>query len=201
MRRRRRIGVFGGTFDPVHQGHLILASEAVARLRLDELLFVPAKRPSHKRARGLAPIDDRLAMLRLATRGEPRFRVSGLEAAEDRVNFTVRTLEALTARERADYYFVMGQDSLQEFAGWREPERILGMARLVVVPRGEGDLPSLPPRVRRRVVFLRPPRIGISSTEIRRRLRRGLSVRYWLPDAVHTYVVRHGLYGKRSRSR
>jgi nicotinate-nucleotide adenylyltransferase len=201
MSRRRRVGIFGGTFDPVHQGHLIMAAEALERLRLDELLFVPARRPSHKRSRGLAPIEHRIAMLRLAIRGEPRFRVSRLEADGDRVNFTAHTLEVLTHIERAEYFFVMGQDSLEEFKGWHEPDRILALARLAVVPRGEGDLPLLPAVVRRRAVFLRPPRIGISSTEIRRRLKRGMSARYWIPDSVLAYVIRHGLYGHRLRSR
>ncbi len=196
---RRRVGVFGGTFDPVHVGHLIMAAEALERMRLDEMLFMPARRPAHKRARALAPVRHRVAMLRLATRGEARFRVSRLEADAGGISFTVRTLDALARRERADYHFLMGQDSLEDFATWREPERILALARLVVVPRGEGDPPPLPPGVRRRVVFLKPPRIGVSSTEIRRRIRRGLTVRYWLPEAVWRYVVRHGLYGIRRR--
>lgn len=201
MSRRRRIGVFGGTFDPVHVGHLIMAAETVERLRLDALLFVPAQRPAHKRSRSLASVRDRIAMLKIATRQAPRLAVSPIEAYGDQVNFTVRTLEILAGRERADYFFLMGQDSLEEFATWREPERILALVRLVVVPRGEGELPLLPSAVRRRVVFIRPPRIGISSTEIRRRLRRGLTVRYWLPDAVFAYVARHGLYGFRKRRR
>lgn len=201
MSRRRRIGVFGGTFDPVHMGHLIMASEAVERLRLAEILFVPARRPAHKRARGLAPIEDRVAMLRIATRREPRFRVSRIEADGEQVNFTARTLGTLADRERADYFFLMGQDSLEEFTTWREPERILALARLAVVPRGEGELPLLPSAVRRRIIFIRPPRIGISSTEIRRRLRRGLTTRYWVPDAVLAYVSRHGLYGIGRRHR
>ena len=201
MSRRRRVGVFGGTFDPVHQGHLIMASEAVERLRLDELQFVPARRPSHKRARGIAPIEHRVAMLLLATRAEPRFRVSRLEATDDGVNFTVRTLEALAGRERADYFFLMGQDSLEEFPGWREPGRILALARLAIVPRGDGELPRVPASVRRRVLFLRAPRIDVSSSEIRRRLRRGRSARFWTPDSVLAYVRRHGLYGYRFRSR
>lgn len=201
MSRRRRIGVFGGTFDPVHTGHLIMAAETVERLRLDSLVFVPARRPAHKRSRALAPIEHRIAMLRLAVRGTRRLSVSRIEADGDQVNFTVRTLETLAERERADYYFLMGQDSLEEFADWREPERILSLARLAVVPRGEGELPLLPSVVRRRVVFVRPPRIGISSTEVRRRLRRGLTVRYWIPDAVLSYVARHGLYGIRKRRR
>jgi nicotinate-nucleotide adenylyltransferase len=182
-------------------GHLIMASEAVERLRLAEILFVPARRPAHKRARGLAPIEDRVAMLRIATRREPRFRVSRIEADGEQVNFTARTLGTLADRERADYFFLMGQDSLEEFTTWREPERILALARLAVVPRGEGELPLLPSAVRRRIIFIRPPRIGISSTEIRRRLRRGLTTRYWVPDAVLAYVSRHGLYGIGRRHR
>jgi nicotinate-nucleotide adenylyltransferase len=187
--------VFGGTFDPVHMGHLIMAAEAVERLRLDSLLFVPARRPSHKRSRALAPIGDRVTMLRIATRRAPRLRVSRIEADGSHVNFTARTLSALAEREPAEYYFLMGQDSLEEFATWRDPERILALARLVVVPRGDGEPPLLPSAARRRVLFLRSPRIGISSTEIRRRLRRGLTVRYWLPDGVLAYLTRHGLYG------
>jgi nicotinate-nucleotide adenylyltransferase len=197
---RRRIGVFGGTFDPVHQGHLIMAAEALDRLRLDELLFVPASRPSHKRARKLAPFAHRIAMLRLAVRGEPRFRVSRIEAGGG-VNFTADTLEALARSERADYWFVMGQDSLEEFPGWHAPGRILALARLAVVPRGGEDPPALPRPLRRRTVFLGAPRIGVASSEIRRRLRRGLSVRYWVPDPVLSYIQRHALYGISARGR
>lgn len=201
MIRRRRVGVFGGTFDPVHVGHLIMAAEALERLRLDELLFVPARRPSHKPAGRLSPIAHRIAMLRLAVRGEPRFRVSRIEAGGDGVNFTADTLQTLARRERADYFFVMGQDSLDEFPAWHEPDRILALARLAVVPRGEGGLPALPPPLRRRVVLLRAPRIGVASSEIRRRLRRGIGVRYWVPDLVLSYIQRHALYGTRARGR
>ncbi|HEX7079145.1 MAG TPA: nicotinate-nucleotide adenylyltransferase [Candidatus Eisenbacteria bacterium] len=197
--RPRRIAIFGGSFDPVHVGHLILAEEAVARLSLDRLLFVPAARPAHKRTRALAPVAHRLAMLRLATRGNPRFRVSRLEA-DGGVAYTVRTLERLARREDASWTFLMGQDSLEEFATWREPGRILELARLAVVPRGGGPRPRLGAALRRRVVFLDVPTIGISSTEIRKRIRAGRSVRYWVPDRVLSYVERHGLYhARRSR--
>jgi len=198
-RRVSRTGVLGGTFDPVHVGHLILAEEAATRLRLDRVLFMPAARPPHKRARGVAPTEHRIAMLRLAVRGNPRFEVSRLEADRTGVSFTAETLEALSRRGRTDLYFIMGQDSLEEFQSWRNPERITRLARLAVFPRGDRDAPSLPPALRRRVTFLHPPRIGISSTEIRRRVRRGLSVRYWIPDPVLAYVMRHGLYGSRTR--
>ncbi len=196
-----RVGVFGGTFDPVHNGHLLMAQEAVVRLKLDRLLFVAANRPSHKRTPGLADVEHRLAMLRLAIRGNPRFEVSRLEAGRGGVSYTVQTLESLRRSTHADLFFLMGQDSLEEFTRWREPGRIVELARLIVVPRGDLDMPSLPASLRRRVVYVKPPRIGICSSEIRRRLKRGLSVRYWTPDAVLHYVSRHGLYGTGRRRR
>lgn len=191
---KRRLGVFGGTFDPVHVGHLLMAEEAVERLRLDQLVFLPASKPAHKRDRRITPVDHRLAMLRLAVRGNPRFAVSPFEAARAGVTYTVQSLEWFATREAADLFFVMGQDSLEEFGTWRDPERILALARLAVVPRGDGDRPSLDAAVRRRVVFLKPPRIGIASSEIRRRLARSGTVRYWLPDSVLAYIRKHGLY-------
>lgn len=197
--RPRRFGLLGGSFDPVHVGHLIMAEEAVARLKLDRLYLLPARRPAHKRARTLAPVEDRIAMLRLAARGNPRLAVSRAEADRSGVTYTVDTLAALTRRDPGTWFFLMGQDSLEEFDTWREPDRILSMARLAVVPRGEGDHTTLRPLVRRRTVFLRMPHIGVSSTEIRRRLKRGQPVRYWLPDAVLAYAMDHGLYGSRPR--
>jgi len=198
-RRPARTGIFGGTFDPIHVGHLIMADEVLSRLKLQRLLFMPASRPAHKRSRALTSVEDRIAMLRLAIRGHQGFAVSRIEADGSGISFTARTLETLAAKLPGELYFIMGQDSLEEFHTWKDPERITRLARLVVLPRGDHDLPSLDPSLRRRVVFLRPPRIGISSTEIRRRIRRGLPVRYWIPDAVLSYVTHHGLYGIRRR--
>jgi nicotinate-nucleotide adenylyltransferase len=189
----RRLGIFGGTFDPVHVGHLILAQEALEQLDLDRLWFLPASRPAHKRARAITPVAHRIAMLRHAVRGNPRFTISRIEADQDGPSFTVTTLERLARTERADLYFLMGQDSLEEFRTWREPDRILALARLVVAPRGE-RAQRLDAATRRRVVFLDQPRIGIASSDIRRRLRRGAAVRYWVPDPVLSYIRRHGLY-------
>jgi nicotinate-nucleotide adenylyltransferase len=112
------------------------------------------------------------------------------------VSFTVDTLEHLTQQAR-DLYFVMGQDSLDDFSTWRDPERIARLARLVVVPRGDGRPPRVRPELRGRVSLLDPPRIGISSSEIRSRLKRGLSVRWWMPDASLRYAIEKGIYGSR----
>lgn len=194
-----RVGVFGGTFDPVHHGHLIMAEEAVARLKLDRMLFMALNRPPHKRSPHLADVEHRISMLRLATQSNRRFVVSRLEADRGGLSYTVNTLETLHRTIPGELFFLLGQDSLDDFARWREPERIVALARLVVVPRGAGSVVRLPARLRRRVVSIDPPRIDISSTEIRRRIRAGLTVRYWTPDAVLRYVTRHGLYGKRTR--
>jgi len=194
---KRRLGIYGGTFDPVHMGHLLMAEEAVERLRLDQLIFLPTGRPAHKRDRSITAATHRIAMLKLAIRGNPRFAVSKLEADRDGVTYTVQSLQWFASRENVDLFFLMGQDSLDEFRTWRDPERILALARLAVVPRGEGDRPSLDAAVRRRVVFLKPPRIEIASSEIRRRLGRRRSVRYWLPEPVLAYIRRHGLYASR----
>jgi len=200
-RGRPRVGILGGSFDPVHVGHLILAEAALEHLRLDRLLLMPAGRPAHKRRRALAPAEDRIAMLRLAARANPRLEVSTVESARAGVTFTVRTLEALAAAEPADYFFLMGEDSLREFGTWREPGRILELAKLAVVRREGTPHAGVRAALRRRVVFVPMPGIGISSSAIRRRVARGASVRYWVPDAVLTYMDRHGLYRNRRTRR
>jgi nicotinate-nucleotide adenylyltransferase len=111
----------------------------------------------------------------------------------------VDTLEGLAERGAPSLFFLMGQDSLEDFPTWREPDRIARLARLVVVPRGDGRQPRIAPMLRGRVSFLEPPRIGISSSEIRRRLKHGLPVRWWMPDASLAYAIENGLYGIRRR--
>ena len=191
----RRVGVLGGSFDPVHIGHLILAQEALHRLRLDELLLMPARRPAHKLRRSLAPAAHRIAMLRLAARGRPGLRVSRIEVDRPGVSYTAPTLEALARGGDATWFLLMGEDNLAEFHTWRDPARILRLARLAVVPREGERIARIPAALRRRVVSVPMPRIGISSTEIRRRARRGLPLRDWVPEAVLAYMKRHGLYG------
>ena len=204
----KRIGLFGGTFDPPHVGHLALAEWARDALRLDRVLFVPAGRPPHKGRARLTGVAHRVAMTRLAVRGERAFTVSAIEARRDGPSFTVDTLRALRRRApRVRIFLLMGADSLEEFHTWRDPAGIQAMATLVVADRpgasGKGAAaarrarrPVRPPGVpgARRVVWLENPALEVSSSAIRARLRAGRTVRYLIPDAVVRYIARHRLY-------
>lgn len=187
-----RIGVFGGTFDPPHTGHLIVGADACAALGLDRLLWIPAARPPHKGGRVLTPALVRLAMVRAALRGNRRFRAEKLELERPGPSFTVDTLRALTeSGGGCELFLLVGADNLREFASWREPEQILQLARLVVLERGgvAGEGEGAPPALHVPVT-----RVDISSTEIRRRVAVGESIRYLVPDAVRRIVERERLY-------
>jgi nicotinate-nucleotide adenylyltransferase len=196
----RRIGLFGGTFDPPHFGHLVLAEWTRVRLRLDRVVFVPAGAPPHKRGRRLTDAALRLGMTRLAVRGNPVFTVSAFEARRASLSFTVDTLRHFRAhRPDARLYLLMGADSLVDFPDWHEPGEIARLATLVVAARlpgpGAPGRPFVPAAARGRVVWLDNPVVGISSSALRARARAGRSLRYLVPDAVAAYVARHGLYG------
>jgi len=206
-----RIGLFGGTFDPPHLGHLVLAEWARVRLRLDRVVFMPAGTPPHKLGRRLSPAAHRLAMTRLAVRGNPAFSVSDFEARHAGPSFTVDTLRHLRAREpRARLFLLMGGDSLADFPGWHAPAEIARLATLVVATRpGPATTAGgsrahagrrLPRQAspRARVVLLDNPALDISSSALRARARAGRPLRYLVPDAVAVYVARHRLYRGRA---
>jgi nicotinate-nucleotide adenylyltransferase len=201
----RRIGLFGGTFDPPHFGHLVLAEWARVRLRLDRVVFVPAGTPPHKRGRRLTDAALRLALTRLAVRGNPAFTVSGFEARREGPSFTVDTLRHFHARQPgASFYLLMGADSLADFPDWHEPGEIVRLATLVVAVRPAAPAPAIrarghslvQARAPGRVILLDNPLVAISSSALRARARAGRSLRYLVPDAVAAYVARHGLYGR-----
>ncbi len=194
--RDARLGLFGGTFDPPHIGHLVLAAWAHEALRLDRVMFIPAGRPPHKRRRRITPARHRLAMTRLAVKGDPAFAVSTLEVARRAPSFTVDTLRALARTHRGERFLIIGGDSLDDFRSWVEPEAILELATLAVAARpGTGD-----PRARRwaersgRVVWIGDPALDVSSSALRERVRRGRSIRYLVPEPVRRYIERHRLY-------
>jgi len=206
MNRRR--GLFGGTFDPPHLGHLALAEWARDALGLDRVVFMPAGDPPHKRGRPLSPVAARVAMTRLAIRGHRDFEVSRLEADRRGPSFTVDTLRALRARHPGvRWYLLMGEDSLADLAEWHEPAAIVRLATPVVAARPGARARRAARAFGRRVIRLDNPGLDVSSSAVRERARLGRSIRFLVPDAVAGYVERTGLYrghagarARRSRS-
>ncbi|KXK53367.1 MAG: nicotinate (nicotinamide) nucleotide adenylyltransferase [Chlorobi bacterium] len=191
----RSVGVFGGTFDPVHTGHLLLAERACDELGLQGVLFVPAKKPPHKQQGVMiSPPQDRLAMLQLAVADNPRFFVSDLELQREGVSFTVTTLQQLRqVLPGTALTLLIGGDNARDFASWWKPETIAQLADVAVWLRpGFQHPPELLPGVPYRTVPA--PLMEISGTEIRGRVRHGHSVRYMTTDTVIHYINTHGLY-------
>jgi nicotinate-nucleotide adenylyltransferase len=199
------IGVFGGTFDPIHFAHLAVAQEAAEVLGLERVLFIPAGRPPHKLDREITPPADRVAMVELAIAGNPRFAVDRLEIEREGPSYTVDTLEALCARRATDgaapdLTLILSSEAYLALPGWRDPERILELARLAIAPRDgypSADTASLQPPIPGsggRVTFLDGPRMRLSASELRQRAASGRSVRYLVPDAVAAYIDDHDLY-------
>lgn len=195
-----RIGVYGGTFDPVHLGHLILASELRHALSLDRVLFVPAGRPPHKTGQAIGDDRHRLAMLRLALVDDPAFALSTVDLDRAGTSYTADLLEILRSLlAPAKLYFLMGEDSLRDLPTWNEPTRIVALAELGVATRPgvDADLEAVlraVPAARGRVHVVPMPPIGIASHDLRRRVRAGEPIRYLVPSAVEDYIAAHALY-------
>lgn len=195
-----RLGVLGGTFDPPHYGHLALAENARAQLGLAAVLFVPAGQPPHKPGRPISPARRREAMVLAAIADAPTFRLSRVDLTRPGPHYTADML-ALLRREHpeAELFFLMGGDSLAQFATWHAPATIVRLATLAVMrrPGYEPDwatLEAAAPGIRQRVVWLDVPYLGLSSSDLRRRARDGLPLRYLLPPAVEEYIRTHRLY-------
>jgi nicotinate-nucleotide adenylyltransferase len=181
-----RLGVFGGTFDPVHVGHLAIANAALEELALDRVVFVPARRSPLKDRVPLASEADRVAMLEAAIADEPRFEISRVEIDRDGPSYTVETLTTL--RSEGELFLILGGDAYADFDRWHEPQRIRSLAAIVVAARP--GAPGLPEGVR----LLDAPLLDISSRELRARAARGRSLRYLVVEAVLRYIEEHRLY-------
>lgn len=191
----RRLGVYGGSFNPVHLGHLHVALLAREAAGLDEVLFVPAADPPHKPQGELAPADQRTAMLRAALATEPGSSISRVELDDASLRYTVDTLAALARQHpAAELTFIMGLDSLRDLPTWRHPEELVSRYRVVAVDRPGLTAPEVPPALARGVKLVTGNPLAISSTGIRRRLATGLSVRHLVPPAVNAYLAEHRLY-------
>lgn len=193
------IGVMGGTFDPIHIGHLAIGEEAREALSLEVVLFVPAGQPPHKPAGSVSAVEHRLAMVELAIADNPAFELSRLEVDRAGPSYTVDTVEAL-ARDAEDLVLILSAETFGELPSWHEPERLFDAARMAVVPREGYPAPdpawlteAFPGR-ETRVAYLEGPRLGLSSTAIRERVATGRSIRYLVPAAVEAYITEHDLY-------
>lgn len=195
-----RIGVFGGSFDPVHLGHLILAETAREQVRLDRVIFIPAGYQWRKADRDMAPAQQRLDMVRLATEGEPHFEVSTIELERDGPSYSNVTLEAVQeANPGADLFFILGRDALADLPHWHAPQRVVELATLLVAGRPEGHGSEAPQTVSlgdlpARIVWVDMPAIEISATDIRERVESGRSIRYLVPDSVRDYIAVNSVY-------
>jgi nicotinate-nucleotide adenylyltransferase len=200
-----KLGLMGGTFSPIHYGHLVAAEECRIRLGLDRVLFIPAGEPPHKRGRPVTPAGDRVAMVELAIADNPGFELCRIEVERCGPSYTSDTLAELRQvyGPGAELYFIVGMDSLSEILTWHEPARIAELARLVAISRGgvapfdPGRLEPGIPNARERVIVLSGPELTISSTDLRRRVASGLPIRYQVPPSVEEYIRGHGLYTSR----
>ena len=196
-----RIGLFGGTFDPPHLGHLILASEAQSQLELDRLLWILTPDPPHKQEQSITPLEHRLAMVNLAIADNPAFELSRVELDRPGPHYTVDTIQ-LVAKQNpdADIIPIIGGDSLRDLPKWHRPQEIVYACHWIGVMRRPEDRPNLEelerelPGIRSKVHYVDAPLLEIASRDIRDRIAQGRSVRYYLPPAVNHYIEQHHLY-------
>jgi len=188
-----RLGILGGTFDPPHIGHLLLAYGALEQLALDRLILIPARRQPLKSEVEITATAHRLAMVRHLADADPRLQVDALELDRPGLSFTVDTLRAYRAQwPDAALHLLLGADAARTFAQWRAPAEVAGLARIVVCTRGEEAMPAAPAGIAWDRLATR--RVDVSATEIRARVRAGLPIRGFVTDAVAAYIAAHGLY-------
>ena len=197
----QRIGVIGGTFDPIHYGHLAAAEEARVRVNLEKVLFVVALLPPHKLDEDVTPVEHRLAMVRLGIASNPHFEISLVDVDRPGPSFTVDTISMLQEQWGPDteLFFVMGLDSLVEVPTWHQPERLIRLCHLVAVsrPRFEVDMRQLEvsvPGISSRVEIIEMPEVDISSSDLQRRVHEGLPIKYQVPEEVESYISKFRLY-------
>ncbi|MEQ8175928.1 MAG: nicotinate-nucleotide adenylyltransferase [Syntrophomonadaceae bacterium] len=202
MEHKSALGIIGGTFNPIHNGHLLAAEYARCELGLEKVIFIPAARPPHKEGLDILDGETRLKMIELAIEGNPDFAVSRTELSRPGPSYTVDTLNFFQANYPGkSIYFIMGADSLLLFNTWKDVDVLAQKGCFVVVTRPgyrfeweKEPLASLPRVLKENLVFLEIPGIDVSSSEIRKRVRDGKSIRYMLPDQVEGYIREKGLY-------
>ena len=203
MSTTKKIGIMGGTFDPIHTGHLLIAEQACQQFSLDKVLFMPAGNPPHKKNReGRASNEQRTEMTRMAIQDNPHFELSLMEMNEAGYSYTYITLEKLKKNNPdTEYYFIIGADSLYDFKGWAMPERICACATILVATRNHTDEKLLDYELKMNSSWFKGrfekliiDNIDISSQQLRKWIREGKSVRYYTPDSVIAYISEHQIY-------
>lgn len=197
-----RVGVFGGTFDPIHIGHLIAAEEVRYHLRLDKILFAPAGQPPHKDPGSVSSVKDRARMVELALAENSAFELSRVDLDRAGPSYTVETLRLLHEGlgPGTEIFFIIGMDSLSELRSWRNPERLISLCRLAVLNRppypevDAGALDAAIPGISDRLEMVRMPGIDVASSDLRERVAAGLPIKYQVPDAVERYILENRLY-------
>jgi nicotinate-nucleotide adenylyltransferase len=195
----QRIGILGGTFDPIHIGHLIIASHAAEALNLGSVLFMPAQSPPHKRGVAITDAHHRVAMVTLAIAGDTRFSLSDQDLRTGAPSYTADLVERLASTHpSSEIFFIAGADSLRDFPTWLEPQRILRHARLAIAARPGVEISDAMkdaiPNLRDRTSLFDAPLMEISATDIRQRVRGAKCIRYLVPEPVESYIRDHGLY-------
>lgn len=202
----KKIGLMGGTFNPIHTGHLLLAETAYEQFQLDKVLFLPAKKPYHKTIHAMVSDEERLEMIRLAIQDNPHFELSLVDFQREGNTYTADTLREFKRKyPNTQFYFIMGADSLYQFAQWKEPEEILKRAILLTAARDELSSSSLNSQIDYLIEkfgfgdirLLKSPNMEISSHDIRKRIAKKESIRYLLPEAVREYMEKKQLYKER----
>ncbi|MBN2600633.1 MAG: nicotinate-nucleotide adenylyltransferase [Candidatus Marinimicrobia bacterium] len=194
-----RICLYGGTFDPPHNGHVAIAEQCRKNLAIDRLLFIPAFLAPHKTAIKISSAKDRLAMLRLAVQPYPGLEISELEIDRQGISYSIDTILQIKKElslTTENLYFLIGADSLSDFHTWRQPDRILDESRVVVAGRPHYSLNDVPAEYRNRITILSNPLMEISSTDIRQKVQYNKPVRHLIPESVADYIDRHRLYRK-----
>ena len=197
-----KTGILGGTLDPIHSGHLVVAEEVTASLSLDEVVFIPAGQPWIKAGNHISAAEHRLKMVELAIAGKPYFKVSTIELERPGATYSVDTIEQLKQQADAadELYFIIGWDNLIELPRWHRPQRLIELCRLVAVPRVGCSPPDLEllekslPGISQKVIMLVKPQINISASLIRERVAKRLSIAHLVPSAVEGYIRQQGLY-------
>jgi nicotinate-nucleotide adenylyltransferase len=194
-----RLGVMGGTFDPIHYGHLVTAEEALVQFGLDEVVFIPTGKPWMKEHEVVSPPEDRYLMTVIATASNPRFSVSRMEVDRDGTTYTIDTLRGLKTERGADteLYFITGADAVLEIFQWKQPQELFDLAHFIAATRPGFDIAAFEAHAETRhpgITVMNIPALAISSTDVRARVQEGRPIRYLVPEGVNSYVQKAGLY-------